>query len=509
MCPPSEWLGPALLTPGPFGVGFRSTWEFDEARTYRTEFDDGKTYGAEKSARPVLVLQWYPTRDRHGDTMAHREYFSIANGDPRLGDFADVLTAYARKVFAFYVMGKPEDELSEAERAEVAEALSEPTGCIEGAEPADGAFPLIVYHGGFGSSFEDNAALCAYLAGHGFAVLSSAYPDADGRSLNIDASDGSAGDVEFLVGWARATSFADVSRVGLIGHSGGAQAMLSIAGRPESRCDALVLLDTTQDYCSLTMPFFAELVREVTDHVATLTAPMLVIAGPAAIFALCDELVNSERIYLTVPGLEHDDFISQGQQGFARFARSAQASPADADAAAVAHGYYRVVCERVLQFFAATLRDEQEAAADLTDTDPWDSATPCIVHVPRGVNSPRPYDADDEIPPTPRQFVRMLAIPGIEQACRAIERTRLSAPDSPICTDTTLAVSMLHQLLDAGRDDDARRYYEMTKAMSLDVVRGFVDLAEYQDREVAIHFLNLAHRLEPDDADIAEKLRSV
>jgi hypothetical protein len=32
-----------LLVPGRFGVGFRSTWEFDEARTYCTAFDGGKT----------------------------------------------------------------------------------------------------------------------------------------------------------------------------------------------------------------------------------------------------------------------------------------------------------------------------------------------------------------------------------------------------------------------------------------------------------------------------------
>ena len=42
MCLPSQSIGrfgPPLLPPGRFGVGFRSTWEFDQARTYRTEFD--------------------------------------------------------------------------------------------------------------------------------------------------------------------------------------------------------------------------------------------------------------------------------------------------------------------------------------------------------------------------------------------------------------------------------------------------------------------------------------
>jgi pimeloyl-ACP methyl ester carboxylesterase len=507
MCPPSLWPVPELVTHGPFGVGFRSVWEFDENRTYRTAFDDGKTYGAEQSPRPVLVLQWYPTRDRHGNTMAHGDYFAVGNDDLRLRDFADAMIAYGRDTFAHYVMDKPEGELSEAERAEMAEALSEPTRCIQGAEPADGAFPLIVYHGGAGSSFEDNATLCAYLASHGFVVLSSAFPDGHGESLNIDGFDGSAGDVDFLIGWARANSAADVRRVGLIGHSAGAQAMLRISGRAESRCDALVLLDTTQDYFALTIPFFVPLVREVTDFIGTLTAPMLVVADPTAIFAMCDELVNAERIYLTVPGLEHNDFISQGQQRVARIARSSQAS-ADPNAAALAHGYYRDVCERVLQFFDATLRDDQ-AAASLTETDPWNPATSSVVRVTRGATSPTTYDPDSEIPPTPRQFVRMLAIPGIDQACQALERARLSAPDSPICTDTRLAGSMLYELIDEGRDDDARRFNEMLTVMGLDVVSWFIEQADFPDREIELHFLNLAHRLDPENADVAAQLRSI
>ena len=225
-------------------------------------------------------------------------------------------------------------------------------------------------------------------------------------------------------------------------------------------------------------------------------------------FALCDALVNAERVYLTVPELAHNDFISQGQQRFARIARSPRATPADTDAAAAARYYYRVVCDRVLQFFDASLRDDQAAAANLTETVPWDPAAPCVVRVPRGATSPASYDSVGEIPPTPRQFVRLLATPGIEQACQALERSRLSAPHSPICTDVRLAGSMLYELIDAGRDDDARRYYEMLTSMSLDLVRWFVDQAEDLEGELALRFLHLAHWLEPEDADILAKLRS-
>jgi pimeloyl-ACP methyl ester carboxylesterase len=502
--------GDPLLAPGPFTVGFRSTWGFDEERTYCTAFDGGRTYGAEKSPRPVLVLQWYPARDAHGEPMAHGTYFSIADDNPRLERFAEVLSAYARTMFAMYVMDTPEAEIDDAGRAEINGTLAEPTLCVAAAEPAAGPFPLVVYHGGLGSSFEDNAALCAYLASHGYVVLGSAFPRADGRSLNIDAFHGSAEDMQFLVRWAHAQAFIDVRRVGLVGHSAGAQAMLRFAAQPECVGDALVLLDTTQDYYPLGIPFFEPLVREVTGGMATLTKPMLVAANPAAMFALCDTLVNAERIYVTVPELEHNDFISQGQQRLARIARSPDAGPAEAAKVELARANYRALCECVLQFLDATLRGRQELAALLTSTPSWSPTAPCLVHVPRNASAPEPYDLSSDAPPTPRQFVRLLMRPGIEEACLALERFHESAPHSPMYTDTRLAGSMLYQMLEDGRHDDAARYYAVLQEMPLDVLRWFAETSEDEDeREQALHFLNMAHHLDPDDADIAAKLRSI
>jgi hypothetical protein len=316
--------------------------------------------------------------------------------------------------------------------------------------------------------------------------------------------------VQFLVRWARAHAFIDARCVGLVGHSAGAQAMLRFAAQPGCVGDALVLLDTTQDYYSLGMPFFEPLVREITDGIATLTKPMLVVANPAAMFALCDMLVNAERTYLTVPELGHDDFISQGQQRLARIARSPEATPAQAIKAQLARAHYRVLCECVLQFLDATLRGRHEFAARSTGMRPWNPTTACRVHVPRGVSAPDSYDLESDAPPTPRQFVRLLMRPGVEEACLALERFRESAPCSPIYTDVMLAGSMLYHMLEEGRHDDAARYYAVLKEMPLNVLRWFAEISEDEDEpERALHFLSVAHDLDPDDAEIAARLRSM
>ena len=131
------------------------------------------------------------------------------------------------------------------------------------------------------------------------------------------------------------------------------------------------------------------------------------------------------------------------------------------------------------------------------------------MHVPRDVSAPEPYDLGRDAPPTPRQFVRLLMRPGIEEACLASDRFREPAPHSPTYTDVVLAGSMLYHMLEDGRRDDAARYYAVLKEMPLDVLRWFAEISEDEhERELALHFLKVAHHLDPD-ADIAAKLRSM
>ena len=56
--------------------------------------------------------------------------------------------------------------------------LATPTACTRDA-PVHGAdHPLVLYHSGAGSSFEDDAVLCEFLASHGYVVIGSAFQTA-------------------------------------------------------------------------------------------------------------------------------------------------------------------------------------------------------------------------------------------------------------------------------------------------------------------------------------------
>lgn len=509
--PPSE----PILAPGPLAVGFQSSWAFDEGRSYRTEFDHGKTYGAEKAPRPLLVLWWYPAAPAGvgAEVMPHGRYFAMPGEDPRLASYAAALGAYARGVFAGQTMGKAEAELDGEERAQLDSLLAAPTLCRYAAEPAGGPFPLVVYHGGAGSSFEDNAALCEFLASHGYVVLGSAFPEADGSSLGIDAGRGSAEDVQFLVRWARALPFVDWRRVALVGHSAGAQALLKYAAQPGCVGDALVLLDTTQDYYTLGMPLHESLVREATEGVAHLTRPILAAAGPEAIFALCDRLVNAERTYLTVPELGHDEFISQGLQRVARVAHQPSVPVARQPAV---RANYRYLCETVRAFLDRELgRASAQSSARLErgSARTWRHDGPSLVRVPRGVSGPEPYAPESGAPPTPRQFRRLFEDGDVDSACALLERFRAAEPRGPLYTSTMLAGSLLHGLQAAGRREEAELYYSTLKELALPVLGLFeflADVGTLQGKtEQALYFLRLAHDLDPEATGIADRLRKL
>ncbi len=220
------------LAPGPHVVGFRSVWELDYSRAYKMVFDDKTVYGSVKSPRPILINIWYPAvRTDSPKPMPHRDYLAIQTTDPRLAKFAAKLVEYERARVCRELMRKKVAELTDQERRLVDQFWDTPTASFRDARPTEGKFPLVIYHGGAGSSVEENAVLCEFLASHGYVVISSAFQEPSGDSFNVDGRQGSARDLEFLIAFARRFGYVDWNRIGLVGHTPGPRRHFSIAPR--------------------------------------------------------------------------------------------------------------------------------------------------------------------------------------------------------------------------------------------------------------------------------------
>jgi len=503
------------LRPGPFPVGFRASVELDTGRRYRTAFDDGATYGAAGgSARPILMELWYPAAPSTAkrERMPYERHLAVPAPEPGLAAFAAALGAYARGVFVQEVTEHAEGELDPEQTLALGALLEAPCACVREAEPAPGRFPLVVYHSGAGSSFEDNAGLCEHLASHGYVVVASAYPEASGASLGIDGGRGSSEDMHFLVRRARELAFVAPERVALVGHSAGAQAAVRCAAVPGCVADALVLLDTTQDYYAPSMPLHETLVREVRAGAANLRVPMLVAAGPGGMFALMDELVGCERAYLTVPALDHDEFISQGMQRLDWLA----ARDADAAQAERVRANHAALCERVRLFLDAELKGEAAGWSACVAHDrasPPGGDGPSVELAARGASGPEPWKTDADVPPTPRQFRRVVLEQGAEAACAVLARFDAYRPQSSLYTGTMLGASLLFELREAKGAEAARALYGAWKERSLAVLGTYqflADIARMQGKpEQARAFLRLAHELDPEDSAVNEALRAL
>jgi pimeloyl-ACP methyl ester carboxylesterase len=513
----SEGTLPSLPDQGPFAVGFRTSWVLDAGRRYRTAYDEGTTYGAETAARPLLVNLWYPAvKDPDAPQRRHGDYFQLDVSDERLAPLAEALAAYARGIAVEQVLGAAEAALDEAQRTQFARWLEEPAGCRTGAEPLAGPFPLVVVHSGAASSYEDNAALCVWLAGHGHVVVGSAFQAGDGSSLETDGGATSVSDIEGLVRHAATLPFVDATRVALIGHSLGAQASLRAAATPGCPADAVVLLDTTVDYYGLSLPVFESLVRAVSAGRAEVTEPLLVFAGPQASFALVDRLEGSERLYATVPDLDHDEFIAQGLQRLAArgSVAAARGEPlAHPDAEGIRRRYAQVL-ELTRAFLDAHLRGSPERLDALSARHANGTLESDLVVelVPRGEHGPAPYDLDRERPPTPRELLAMVADGGIAEAVAVLRRTRETRPKHPILTGTMLAGSLLHSCLQRGDEDGARALYEalevpgFSPVSALDFLARMAELQGEPDR--ARTLLEAADRLDPGNAERRRRLEA-
>jgi hypothetical protein len=89
---PPGW---GTLTPGPFTVGFKSSWRLDSSRAYNRVFDDKTTYASGKSPRPILINMWYPAEPaKNLEPMPHRGYLDIRSSEPQFSKFADELIGY-------------------------------------------------------------------------------------------------------------------------------------------------------------------------------------------------------------------------------------------------------------------------------------------------------------------------------------------------------------------------------------------------------------------------------
>jgi len=451
----------------------------------------------------------------------NRDYLEVRSADPILTKFSAKLIEYNHAVIAKELMGKPAKDLSAHERQLLDQFLDTRTACYRDAAPAAGKFPLVIYHAGHGSSFEDNAVLCEFLASHGYVVLGSAFQK-DDSTFNVDGGQTSARDFEFLIAYASRLPGVDWHHIGVMGHSGGAHGALTYRAQAGVAADAIISLDTTQDYYSLADPRWEPMTTPVTKNSKYMTGPILMVANPHAYFQMADSLSAARRYYLTIKDLSHNDFIAQGRIGRdlrhrAKAAAEKKAAPdadeekAELEAVGIA---YDALCDYILHFLNAELKgdaaDKQYLEKRYRDTKLGDP-TPHVEFVPEGRTGPDPYPADSSRPPTPRQLRYVLRDQGVKKTIALMRKFRKDLP-SPI-DHHVFGLALVGDLLEQGKTRDAIGFRDYYREADVDYVKVFMGWGDVYlrmgNKGYATDAFKKVLLLDPMNAEAAAKLKGL
>jgi pimeloyl-ACP methyl ester carboxylesterase len=460
--------------------------------------------------------------------MRHRDYLNVRSAEPSLARFSGALADYVMRSYAKEPEGKSDEETRGREKRLQDELLNTPTPCVRDAVAAKGRFPLVIYHAGAGSTFDDNSVLCEFLASHGYVVIGSAFQEPSGESFNVDGKHASARDMQFLIGYARQLPNVDWHHVGVIGHSAGAHATLMYRAQADCLADAVVSLDTTQDYYSTAELRWGELCATVGKNRKNMTGALLMVANPHAYFQLADSLSLARRYYLTIKDLDHNNFVSQSSmmgefRQRLRFATAAGTDVKTPNAEEVKErtrltavkSAYESLCIYILHFLDAELKGDAAGkkfvATQYRDT-PLAGAAPHVEYVPPGVTGAEPYAEDGSLPPTPRQVRDFLRKHGSAKTVALFRRFQKETPTQPIY-HSIFGWALVSDLLNQGKTQDAIVLRDYYRESGPDFGRMFLEWGQlfqgWGRNESARDFFKKVLLLDPSNREAADRLKKI
>lgn len=348
------------LKPGPYAVGYRSLYRLDHTRQYAPEYVTDPAKVPPHSPRPIYIAVWYPAKRTGAKPMEYRQYLDVSSDDALIAPFAKRLSRHVVAAVSEGTVDKEPANRTPAETAAFERLLGTRTFAVKDAPVAEGRFPVVLNHAGLGGVADDNSVLFELLASHGYVVLASAYPNpwADGVRITSDLHT-SFRDLEFLSRFARELKFADADRLGAMGHSWGATAVLLWAALPDSPLRAFVTLDSGFEYVAVEDTGFEPLMFHMRTNKGNIRAAAMRFAGRPTLKTNFDflepHLKNAPRYEAAVASLTHNDYLTHGAIGPALLPEK-WPDPKGARRT----GYDRI-CRHILLFFDATLK--QDAAA--------------------------------------------------------------------------------------------------------------------------------------------------
>lgn len=453
------------LKKGRYNVGFSSSWLLDTSREYQLIIDSVTL--VPKQARPVLYNIWYPTAETGKGPMKYADYLNIKTTNPEFAAFSTVLYDFNFGVIVKELFKKTYAELNHDESARFQDFMNENTFSIRDAPfITDQKWPLVIYHSGGASSYEDNSVLCEFLASNGFVVVGSAFQNPNGSTFNSDGGEGSFKDFGFLIEASKKKEFIDVNQLTLIGHSFGAQTIIAYQATGRSHAQTIVLLDATFEshsiYFDHLWPSLPELVKKKNEFHNRL----LGISSAGSTFQLYENYQAAHRFYLSVDVLTHNEFISQGVLRKRLFNGSDNVGKPDY---ALVSAKYIIVNETILSVLSG-----KEAGVRFSD-----NSGVIFENVKAGKKNN--YDPKEGKAPSPRQHFNYYKKYGSTAALSLLKKIKASGKKTPLFSND-YGFAWVYDLLESGNQVAAKKviaFYQSFQTNEADVMKVFQNWVKF------------------------------
>lgn len=398
------------LEPGQYGVGFKTFEQYDYSRTFRPEKDYFGAPMEGESARPIQVCYWYPAEQ--SESALRMVYGEYAFPYPEDATFFELLTALQDRDLGtvMFFMGN--------NRAAAQRAMDLGLMAVRDAVAVEGSFPLIIYHGGRMSGYQQNAVMGEYLASHGFVVATTHSLGMQTTAPTETATDFEAAtrDKELVASLMRGRANVNADQVGLLGYGFGASTAMNHQMRNKS-IDAVVTLNarflTTDGAEFLSQsPFYAPLemlVPWLQFYAETEQMP--------AELRLLDSLKYSDRLSIKMNSMQPLEFSSTSLL-------AALITPDSTRPLEQINSNYGTVCQYVHKFFDAHLNGN-DASLTWIQNPPEKNG----LSADQLALSAKPAS---EAPPTQVQFVSIIQNQGVEHAGEICKQFGLDQPENPI-----------------------------------------------------------------------------
>jgi dienelactone hydrolase len=298
------------LQPGTYGTGFRTVFQYDNSRTWKSTRSYDGTFSPDANGRPIQINIWYPARASSSDKKMRFADYEEQSAPEKFATINSVMKQRSR-----------DDAAGSVPHSKISELLTIELNAYRDAQPVAGRFPVVLYFGGLSAPINDNVILAEYLASHGYVVASVSLigpsEETTFQSRTSDDIEASVRDMEFAWSVLQDEPDVDKTKLAIMGHSVGAIEAV-VLGMRNANVSAVIGLDGTYGFEGLS----TVLTHTYGYDPGKMKAAFLDLrraqgaqGNEALDLRAVESFRHADRTFITIGKMHHSDFTSFAMVG--------------------------------------------------------------------------------------------------------------------------------------------------------------------------------------------------